>query len=95
MFRTCCTARRRRRVAARRADGKGASHAQDAHLSRERLQFGVGYKRLSTGRFAWWPKDATEGSKDLLAHELQLLLWNGDPGRANAQPAWRPVKLAV
>ena len=57
--------------------------------------FWLCHKRLSTGRFAWWPKDATEGSKDLLAHELQLLLWNGDPGRANAQPAWRPVKLAV
>jgi hypothetical protein len=59
------------------------------------VQFVVGYKRLSSGRFGWWPKDAEGASKDLLAHEIQLLLWNGDPGRANAQPAWRPVKVAV
>jgi transposase len=52
-------------------------------------------KRLSSGRFSWWPKDAAGASRDLLAHELQLLLWNGDPERANAQPAWRPVKVAV
>lgn len=54
-------------------------------------------KRLSSGKFAWWPtaKDATGASKELLAHEIQLLFWNGDPGRANAQPAWRPVKVAV
>ena len=57
--------------------------------------FWLAHKRLSSGRFAWWPKDATGNSKDLLAHELQLLLWDGDPGRANAQPAWRPVKPAV
>jgi hypothetical protein len=57
--------------------------------------FWLCHKRLSSGRFAWWPKDATGASKDLLAHEIQLLLWNGDPGRANAQPAWRPVKVAV
>jgi transposase len=53
------------------------------------------HKRLSSGRFAWWPKDGDGPSKDMLAHEIQLLLWNGDPGRANAQPAWRPVKIAV
>jgi len=57
--------------------------------------FWLCHKRLSQGRFAWWPKDAAGASRDLLAHELQLLLWNGDPGRANAQPAWRPVKVAV
>ena len=57
--------------------------------------FWLCHKRLSSGRFGWWPKDAEGASKDLLAHEIQLLLWNGDPGRANAQPAWRPVKVAV
>jgi hypothetical protein len=27
----------------------------------------------------------------LQAHQLQLLLWNGDPDRAEAAPAWRRV----
>lgn len=47
-------------------------------------------KRLSSGRFHWWP-ESREDSKQLQVHELQLLLWNGDPDRAGAQPAWRPV----
>lgn len=52
-------------------------------------------KRLSRGRFSWWPTCDSAASKDLLVHELQLLLWNGDPSRADAQPAWRPVKVAI
>jgi transposase len=51
-------------------------------------------KRLSAGHFRWWP-DGREGTRKLEPHELQLLLWNGDPDRAGAQPAWRPVKAAV
>ena len=47
-------------------------------------------KRLSTGRFQWWP-DAAGGATALEAHQLQLLLWNGDPDRARTQPAWRRV----
>jgi transposase len=43
-------------------------------------------KRLSKGRFGWWPKG------DLLhpmaAHELQALLWNKDPGKASL---WKPL----
>jgi len=51
-------------------------------------------KRLSTGRFRWWP-DGPEAARTLQAHELQLLLWNGDPDRAQAQPAWRRVSPAA
>jgi transposase len=47
-------------------------------------------KRLSTGRFRWWP-DGEPGARALQAHQLQMLLWNGDPDRAQAQPAWRRV----
>ena len=58
------------------------------------LYDGQGYwlctKRLSEGRFKWWP-EGSEASKRLEVHELQLLLWNGDPERAGAQPAWRRV----
>jgi len=48
-------------------------------------------KRLSQGRFRWWPENAGEAAKALEAHQLQLLLWNGNPERAEAQPPWRRV----
>ena len=51
-------------------------------------------KRLSAGRFNWWPKGAGGPSLRLEAHQLQLLLWNGDPVKANTAPLWRPVALA-
>jgi len=55
--------------------------------------FWLCHKRLSCGRFQWWPKDGSERSKELAAHELQLLVWNGDPGKAGAQADWRPVRV--
>ena len=48
-------------------------------------------KRLSTGKFEWWPKDGQEGVARLNVHELQLLLWNGNPAQAKVAPMWRPV----
>jgi len=50
-------------------------------------------KRLSKGRFAWWPSgaEATPAAARLLAHELQILLCNGDPRGAKIPPAWRSV----
>ena len=32
-------------------------------------------KRLSKGRFTWWPKKNNEASHQVAAHELQLLIW--------------------
>lgn len=52
-------------------------------------------KRLSAGRFNWWPKGAEGPSLRLEAHQLQLLLWNGDPAKANTAPLWRPLALAA
>jgi transposase len=49
------------------------------------------HKRLSQGRFRWWPEASGDGARSLGAHELQLLLWNGNPERAGAAPLWRPV----
>ena len=60
---------------------------------------GQGYwlmqKRLSKGRFRFWPADKTVVSKRLEAHELQVLLAAGNPESAQAAPAWRRVSPAV
>lgn len=58
---------------------------------------GQGYwlcqKRLSQGRFAWWPNLADEALRDLAANELQTLLWNGDPEKAKI-PLWKKIPLS-
>lgn len=56
---------------------------------------GQGYwlcqKRLSKGRLRWWPKDGEGRLKHLLAHELQLLIWNGSPLAGAVAPMWKKV----
>ncbi len=52
-------------------------------------------KRLSAGRFKWWPKGGEGPSLRLEAHELQSLLWNGDPDQGNTAPLWRPLPLGA
>ena len=47
-------------------------------------------KRLSHGHFQWWPTAATP-SVTRSARELGILLWNGNPERAQLAPLWRPV----
>jgi len=49
-------------------------------------------KRLSKGRFRWWPESAAEGRQELEARELQLVLWNGDPSRGALGPLWRGLR---
>lgn len=48
-------------------------------------------KRLSQGRFHWWPPPTTQ-SVPLAVGELHILLGNGPPARAQLAPAWRPVR---
>jgi transposase len=48
-------------------------------------------KRLSKGRFPWWPQNASEATQRLQAHQLAVLLSAGDPTVAQGAPAWRPV----
>lgn len=56
--------------------------------------FWLAQKRLSQGRFSWWPAAAADGvSAGLAAHELQLLLWNGEPKRTRVAPAWRNLTV--
>lgn len=52
--------------------------------------FWMAQKRLSEGRFRWWP--AHEGPvSPLLAHQAQTLLAAGNPN-VPAAPDWRPLK---
>jgi len=56
--------------------------------------FWLCHKRLSSGRFRFWPASATQRAKTLAAHELQVLLCAGDPEGTRAAPAWRRVNAA-
>ena len=53
--------------------------------------FWLCHKRLSSGRFRFWPSCDDKAVASLQAHELQVLLRGGDPGRTHASPDWRPV----
>ena len=53
--------------------------------------FWLCHKRLSSGRFQWWPRDKSQASQRLAAHQLQVLLAAGNPARTQAAPDWRPV----
>lgn len=52
--------------------------------------FWLCHKRLSKGRFPWWPTADSTGAT-LRAHELQVLLSAGDPTATRAAPAWRKI----
>jgi len=48
-------------------------------------------KRLSKGTFKWWPDKSHDCVSILAVHELQLLLWNGDPCHVRVAPGWRKI----
>jgi len=48
-------------------------------------------KRLSNGRFSYWPQSQTDTSQRLEAHQLQVLLAAGNPAAAQGAPVWRRV----
>lgn len=60
-------------------------------------------KRLSKGRFQWWParsaahsaaggpESAAAAVRDLDARDLQLVIWNGDPDKGAMKPLWRAL----
>ena len=48
-------------------------------------------KRLSQGRFQHWPESRGGVQRELLAHELAVLLAGGNPERTHAAPQWRRV----
>lgn len=49
-------------------------------------------KRLSTGRYRWWPGENGNDSCELSHQELHVLLAAGNPDGASAPPDWRPLK---
>jgi len=60
---------------------------------------GQGYwlcqKRLSKGRFRWWPASPEDASTARLeAHELQILICAGDPSATQTAPVWRRVNAS-
>jgi transposase len=53
--------------------------------------FWLCHKRLSRGRFPWWPAAVDGNARRLAAHELAVLLAAGNPTRTGAAADWRPV----
>ena len=51
-------------------------------------------KRLSSGRFRYWPSGEESSARELEAHEVGVLLAGGDPAGARGSPVWRKVKTA-
>lgn len=52
-------------------------------------------KRLSEGRFRHWPHDSASAQRELLAHQLQVLLAGGDAEASTGAPIWRPVRASL
>jgi hypothetical protein len=48
-------------------------------------------KRLSSGRFHWWPQDEKTPSINITPAQLHLLIWNGNPLQAHTAPEWREI----
>jgi transposase len=58
--------------------------------------FWLAHKRLSEGRFRWWPSGSDSGgAKRLAAHQLSVLFSAGNPLRTSAAPDWRSVSPGV
>jgi transposase len=53
--------------------------------------FWLCHKRLSRGRFVWWPSAVEGGAHRLAAHQLAVLLSAGNPTQTGAAADWRPV----
>ena len=61
-------------------------------LSYDGQGFWICQKRLSKGRFTFWPTKSTERIGSLEAHQLAVLLSGGNPELAQGVPSWRPLE---
>jgi transposase len=57
-------------------------------LAYDGQRFWIAQKRLSKGRFRWWPSGS--GARTLEAYQVQLLLAAGNPD-TEAAPVWRRI----
>ena len=48
-------------------------------------------KRLSTGKFPWWPKQSKDTVSHLEAKRLKILLWGQNPWTEESQGSWQEV----
>ena len=48
-------------------------------------------KRLSRGKFRYWPNEKERSSVSMKVSEVQALLYNGNPQNINSQEEWRKV----
>lgn len=55
--------------------------------------FWLAQKRLSEGKFRFWPDGSSGVSRTLEAHELQVLLAAGDFEAARGAPPWRRLEV--
>lgn len=53
--------------------------------------FWLCHKRLSQGRFRFWPSSTGQPLTSLQAHQLAVLLSGGDPSAATGAPQWRAL----
>jgi transposase len=53
------------------------------------------HKRLSSGKFCWWPASKITTTKVLAAHQMHVLLSAGNPEATQAAPVWRAVGPAA
>jgi len=61
-------------------------------LSYDGQGYWLAQKRLSRGRFVWWP-EGSGAAQSLEAYEVQLLMAAGDVSRVRAAPMWRRVSV--
>jgi hypothetical protein len=57
--------------------------------------FWLAQKRLSAGKFRYWPAGPPATGRILEAHAVQVLLWAGDFEAARVAPTWRTLEPAV
>ena len=50
------------------------------------------HKRLSKGRFTWWPNYGAKGS-ELKTFSMQVLMAAGNPEKAESAEQWKPLPL--
>ena len=50
-------------------------------------------KRLSQGKFHWWPTERNIVYSSVMPRDLLTLLWNGNPQKAGFSDEWRKINI--